>query len=414
MLNSPLLSKSVDICFRQYAKLPAMIKPDLIETPTVSRWWILGLVHFSVLTFGVTLQMIPPILGILVNTIGMTHTQAGALMGLFTLPGIFLALPGGYLSDIIGTRKVGLMAFALMTSGTFLMIPLDPSFLFLGRALAGVGAGILVVVAPQIISHRFLGRELGMAMGIFNTAVPLGTILAFNVMGRIGESWGIWVVITSTGGLSLVGLTAFYLTFADERPSADISVPVSWSFSLRGLGKRIWIVSLVWTLFNISLLAFFTFSIDFFSSCGYDQKTSGFLSSIPMIVSIFLAPLVGIALDRFGWRIMPLFISGLLCGVSIFLIFHDPLRAFLWATTLGIGVSIIPPVVFTLAGEVVPAERAGLGFGLLSTLFNVGVFFGIPLIGSFRDMTGGYGPSFTAMALLAMATSAASLLLIKK
>jgi len=365
------------------------------------------------LAFAVTLQMIPPILGTLVNTLGMSHTQAGALMGLFTLPGIFLALPGGYLSDLMGARRVGLMGLALMTAGTFVMIPLDPIFLYLGRILAGVGAGILVVVAPQIISQRFLGRELGLAMGFFNTAVPLGTILAFNVMGAMGEAFGIWVVITSTGGLSLIGLTAFYLTFADGGSSGQGESPGSLTFSLRSLGKRIWIVALVWALFNISLLSFFTFGIDFFTSCGYDPKVAGFISSIPMIVSIFLAPLAGLALDRFGWRIMPLIMGGILCGVSILLIFHDPFRALIWAATLGIGVSIIPPVIFTLAGEVVPKERIGLGFGLLSTLFNIGIFFGIPLIGSLRDMTGEYGPSFIAMALLAMAASAASLLLMK-
>lgn len=335
-------------------------------------------------------------------------------MGLFTLPGIFLALPGGYLSDLLGTRRVGLMAFALMTTGTFIMIPLDPAFLFFGRALSGVGAGILVVVAPQIISQRFLGRELGMAMGIFNTAVPLGTILAFNVMGSVGESWGIWVVITATGGLSLVGLTAFYLTYADETQPEGSSPQTSCSFSVRGLGRRIWIVALVWTLFNISLLAFFTFGIDFFTSWGYDYKMAGFLSSIPMIVSIFLAPPAGLALDRFGWRVMPLFAGGFLCSFSIFLLFHAPSGALVWALILGTGVSVIPPVVFTLAGEVVPRERIGMGFGLLSTLFNVGVFFGIPMVGSLRDITGAYGPSFTAMALLALATSVVSLFLIKR
>lgn len=391
-----------------------MTQYSTTQPGTSSRWWVLGLIHFSVLTFAVTLQMIPPILGTLVNDLGMTHTQAGALMGLFTLPGIFLALPGGYLSDIFGTRRVGLIAFALMTTGTFVMIPLDPAFLYLGRALAGVGGGILVVVAPQIISQRFLGRELGMAMGIFNTAVPLGTILAFNMMGAIGETFGIWVVITLTGGLSLLGLTAFFLTFAEEVSPQPIGHSEAPSFSLGGLGKRIWIVAVVWTLFNISLLSFFTFGIDFFTSCGYDPKLAGFISSIPMIVSIFLAPLAGLALDRFGWRIMPLFLGGIVCAISIYLLFHDPLRAILWTITLGIGVSVIPPVVFTMAGEVVPKERGGLGYGLLSTLFNIGVFFGIPVIGSLRDMAGGYGPSFTTMALLAIATSAVSLLLIKR
>lgn len=53
------------------------------------RWNILGLATFCTLTFGVVLQSIPPIVGILVDIFHISYAQAGALMGLFTLPAIF-------------------------------------------------------------------------------------------------------------------------------------------------------------------------------------------------------------------------------------------------------------------------------------------------------------------------------------
>ena len=64
------------------------------------RWTILGVITFCLLAFGIVFQSIPPILGTLIDTFHISHTQAGALMGLFLLPAIFLALPGGVLASV--------------------------------------------------------------------------------------------------------------------------------------------------------------------------------------------------------------------------------------------------------------------------------------------------------------------------
>ena len=268
---------------------------------TISRWWVLFLVHFSVLAFALNFQMIPPLLPSLISRIGLTHTQAGALMGLFTLPGIFLALPGGRVSDAIGPRSVALWSLALLTVGPFLMLPLHPWFLYTGRICSGVGGAVLVVVAPQIIARFFHGRELGLAMGIFNTSVPVGTILAFNVLGSLAGSLSISVVLVITACFSFLALAAFFFTYADPVQSSSEMSAVGRG-TIRGLGKGIWLVSLVWVLFNISILAYFTFTIDHFIASGMNGSTARFLSSLPMLLSIFLTPIVGFSIHRYGLR----------------------------------------------------------------------------------------------------------------
>ena len=75
----------------------------------------------------------------------------------------------------------------------------------------------------------------------------------------------------------------------------------------------------------------------------------------------------------------------------------------MWSVVLGIGLSLVPPAVFTIAAEVVPPARLGTGYGLLSTLFNVGIFLGIPLVGKVRDITGGYQASFGLMTAFLLA-----------
>ena len=370
------------------------------RSPSVSRWWILFLVHMSVLAFALNLQMIPPLLPSLVSEIGLTHTQAGVLMGLFTLPGIFLAIPGGRVSDIIGPRSVALWSLALLSVGGFLMLPLHPWFLFTGRLCSGIGGAVLVVVSPQIIARSFQGRELGLAMGIFNTAVPLGTIMAFNLLGFLAGRFGIPVVVMATASFSLVSMTAFFLTYADpQKDSSDARAP--GSEKLKGLGGRIWLISLVWVLFNISILAYFTYAIDYFTSGGMIASAARFLSSLPMILSIFLTPLAGLAMHRYGLRwSLPLFGCAVSSAAILLILVPDQTMVVVWSILLGIGISMVPPAVFTIAGEVVPPSRVGTGFGVLTTVFNLGVFFGIPLIGHVRDLTSTYRSSFILMSII--------------
>ena len=370
------------------------------RSPAVSRWWILFLVHLSVLAFALNLQMIPPLVPNLVSKIGLTHTQVGVLMGLFTLPGIFLAIPGGRVSDVIGPRSVALWSLALLTVGAFLMLPLHPWFLYTGRLCSGIGGAVLVVVAPQIIARTFHGRELGLAMGIFNTAVPIGTILAFNLLGFFAGRFGISVVIMVTASFSLVSMITFFFTYADPQ-QVSTEAPTAGSGTLKGLGGSIWLISLVWVLFNISILAYFTYAIDHFTGGGMNGSTARFISSLPMLLSIFLTPLAGFAMHRYGLRwSLPLVGCAIASFAILLILTPDKTMIVVWSILLGIGISMVPPAVFTMVGEVVPPSRVGTGFGLMTTIFNLGVFFGIPLIGHARDLTSTYRSSFIFMSII--------------
>lgn len=362
----------------------------------ISRWWVLVLSYLCMLAFAVTLQMIPPIIPRLVTDAGMTHAGAGALMGIFTLPGIFIALPGGRISDLVGPRIMGLLSLVFIAAGTFLMLPMNPVFLFTGRLCSGIGAGVLAVIAPQIVVQYFYNREIGIAMGIFNTAVPFGSIVAFNGLGYLNGRFGIPAVILTASAFSLLALTAFGLTYRDlPRENGDNAS--DHSHFPTGLGAGIWLVATVWTLFNIGILAYFTYSIDHFTVAGIIPSKARFLGSFPMLVSIFLAPPMGIIIGRTGYRWSMVSAGCLLSSLSIAVLARSSSFLLFWSFIAGLGIAMVAPAVFTLAGEVVPSSRTGTGYGILTTLFNVGTFLGIPLVGFARDITADYVAAFGLM-----------------
>jgi len=112
-------------------------------------------------------------------------------MSLFALPAIFLSILAGLLSDHWGPFKTGVISLILVIIGT-LIFAVSSTLLYagLGRVIAGVGAATISIVAAQILSQWFRGRELGTAMGIYNTAMPVGTIICFTTFGGLGESLG--------------------------------------------------------------------------------------------------------------------------------------------------------------------------------------------------------------------------------
>jgi MFS family permease len=77
------------------------------------RWVILCVVYLSVLAFALIFQSIPPILPLIISELHITYAQSGLLMGLFALPGLFISLLGGFLSDRYRMRPLGIACFSL-------------------------------------------------------------------------------------------------------------------------------------------------------------------------------------------------------------------------------------------------------------------------------------------------------------
>lgn len=355
------------------------------------------------------MQMVPPILPGLVSVYGLTHSQAGILMGLFTFPGIFLALPGGRLSDSLGPRRIGIWSLSLMCFGTILMIFLSIPFLYMGRFIAGVGAGVFIVIAPQIITRCFPAGELGLAMGLFNTAVPIGSIAAFNGLGYLANRFSIFAIMVAISVLSLGALFCFALTIRrKDRISGAIDDLLP---DEKRLGPGIWLIGTVWAFFNIGLLSYFTYSIDHLIAGGIFPGTARFLGSLPMLLSILFSPLAGLVMHRFGFRWSMPAAGCVVSSLSVWqLFFISSGHPWLWSFTLGAGLSLVPPAVFTIAGETVPPASLGKGYGLLTTLFNIGFFLGIPFVGKVRDLTDGYHVSFVIMAVFLVAGAVVSLI----
>jgi len=372
------------------------------------------------LGFAFVFQSLPPTLTLIVKELKLTHAQAGLLMSLFALPAIFLSIPGGLLSDYYGIRKIGIISLVLMIVGT-LLVALSDAFLNIssGRLLSGVGAVTLSIVASQLLSQWFVGREIGTAMGIHNTAMPVGTIICFSTFGILGENLGWRVPIFVTTIVSTIGLTVFLLLYrsaSDDESERKENIRKKWRGIFSDLwmtGISIWLVGFSWMWFNAAVISFTTFAPDFFVSKGYEIGLAGFLTSLLMWGSLFLSPVVGRLIDRNGGREIFIGIGGATLSVAIYLI-PNSTNFILPMIIMAIAVALVPAPIFSFPSKILKPTRLGLGFGIISTCMGIGASFGPYLAGVIRDRTESYQMSFILLSVFAiLVTLTAAILRLK-
>lgn len=181
------------------------------------------------------------------EALGISLPQVGILLGAFDLGALLLFLPLGLLADRWGEPAV-LTAGALFTAVMAAGVAAAPGFgaLALLLALAGLGYGSGQTAGTKAVAAAFGARGRGMAMGIRQSGLPLGGMIAALMIPALAGAFG-WragvlgaaAVCGLTGLLCAVGLRDVR-DAADGGPGVDYMVAgprthVTTSARLRGI-----------------------------------------------------------------------------------------------------------------------------------------------------------------------------------
>ncbi len=361
---------------------------------------ILAVVYLSILAFTLIFQSIPPLLPLIIAELHLTYAQSGLLMSLFSLPGLFISLLGGFLSDRYRMRPLAAGCFLLMIGGTLLVgLGMNLQILWVGRVIAGIGGITLSIFLPKLLSQWFKDRELGLAMGIYNTGVPLGSVICFGFFGKMGSLWGWRIPILFTGMYLLITFILFLSLYRlPPSPVPREGRPLSIYKSLKEAGWPIWLAGFSWLWFNAAFSSFATFAPNFFLQKGYTIEESGLLIGIPLLGSLLFSAPIGYLVDRF--RHQEWFIGTGAVALAVLALFFNFSSSFLLLVILmGIFSAMIPAPIYSLPPEMLKPENVGLGFGVISTCSSVGLFVAPYLVGKARDLTGSYNWSFVLISV---------------
>ena len=303
------------------------------SAPTRVRWSVVALVAFVTgLTYVDRLN-----LGIVAKSFqeefNFTPQTMGWILGAFSLGYAWFHLPGGWLADRFGARRVlagAIFWFSAFTALTTIA-PKLPILNLAGAAwtfavvrfLMGVGESAAFPVGNKMMGHWLGPKERGLGTSIFLSGVGVAGIIAPVLITRLATDFG-WR--TPFLALGLIGILAAFTCYAyvTDRPEQNrfvnaselalIAGPAATELNpLQGEAQRgrnvpwrkifsspsMWALMISHFCLVYPLYIFFTwFFIYLVKVRGITVSKASFWGSAPFVANIFMVPLWGWLSDR--------------------------------------------------------------------------------------------------------------------
>ncbi|HLS75301.1 MAG TPA: MFS transporter [Nocardia sp.] len=404
------------------------------------QWWLLIVACLGVALVIAAMAALYTALPEIAADTGATQQQLTWIIDGYTLLLACLVLPCGALGDRYGRRLVLVLGLVVFSVASVLPLALDtPLWLIVARALAGVGAALVMPSTLSLLTANFpqsrrsaaiatwagvagvaavigfLGSgvlleyfswlSIFVAMAIISVVLavagctvidsaederpamdPLGTVcsvaaVALLVIGLIEgpvRGWTDQVTLSALAGAVLAGLGFVFVELRVARPLLDVRL-----FAVRGFGAGSVAVGMQFLAAFGTFLLIMQFMQLFL---GYSALKSA-VALAPMIVPMVLLAMVAPYLaERFGLRLPTLIGVGMI-GVALFglsrLTADSGYTDLLWPLLVmssGLGLSSPPATAAIIANT--PPEKHGVASAVNDAAREVGAAIGIAVAGS--------------------------------
>jgi MFS family permease len=371
-----------------------------------TRWIVLAGLVVARVAFAYQFQSLAVVAPGFMGEFGLDALSVGTLVGLYMLPGLFLAIPGGVLSQWVGERRflTGCLA-AMVAGGLICGFASGYWSIFVGRLLSGLGAIGLNVVMAKIVIDWFQDKEIATAMALFLTGYPAGIGLALVTLGTLATTEGWSHAFLITGALGFVALIIFAATYRPAQDKTEISTP-ALKPSMGEVGM-VCVAGAIWALYNAAYIIVVSFVPLFLHSAGMASATAASLVGIGLWVAIVAAPIGGVLADRSRKANLLIVAGVLIWGLGLTLVIpwaDSPLLLLtLIIVTAFIG-SLPPGAIVALASEVLRPQVRSAGMGIYYTWLYAGLALGPMLAGLVSDLTGDPAAPVYLIGVLALLT----------
>jgi MFS family permease len=322
-----------------------------------------------------------PALPLFIRSLDVPIGTVGFIAAASTVVGVVISLPAGILSDIIGRRRVILIAAIVFASAPFLyLLVTQPWHLVLVRIYHGFATAILGPVAMAAVADTFdSGR--GEKMGWYSSATMVGRILApFAGAALIfGDNFQ-WVYLVT----GIIGTLSLIAALKLPRP-ATAHVPIGELVKKeRGEIKRDIIAMLthrgILATSVVEAMQYFAFGcLEVFlpiylnEQLGFKTLSIGLLFTIQFAVAILAKPWMGRFSDRYG-RVPTITIGLLLGAVSITMIawFSNYAVMAVLIGLFGLGLATVTASSAPLVADLARESSYGGALGILSSVKDIG------------------------------------------
>ncbi|MHC4725527.1 MAG: MFS transporter [Planctomycetota bacterium] len=352
----------------------------------MKRWRALVVLTLARLCMGFQFQSLASVSSFLVDDLAVTYTDIGFLIGLYVLPGVVFAIPGGLLGQRFGDRRVVAVGLVLMVVGGALSAMAHSyAFLLSGRLIAGIGGVLLNVLMIKIITDWFAQHEMVLAISILMNAYPIGVGLSLASLGLVAETFGWQAAFAATAAAAL--LSFLLLLAAYERHPNDGRVLASTpTFRIPKLALAlVCLAGIIWGIFNGVWATMFGFTPTFLIDRGMRVAETGFILGLLSWLTVGSVLAGGIIAER--WKCPnTLLIAGVLgWGIGLMVLPSAPAVPLL--IVMGCLQGLPVGVIVSLPAQVLRPENRATGMGIFQFWSYLGFAVLPPFAGWFRDLT---------------------------
>ncbi|GAB3912798.1 MFS transporter [Kibdelosporangium lantanae] len=339
----------------------------------VRRWLILAVgvtAQAMTCTFLYGLGFLVPVLQ---HTEGLDLTQAGLVVAAPVVGLLGTLIAWGALADRFGERIVivtgmtaagGLLVVASFVHG---LVPMGAAL-----ALAGAGAASVNAASGRVVMGWFAANERGLAMGLRQTAQPLGVGLAAITFPPLGAHFGFRSALLLPGGLCLTAALLVLLVVVDpprpERTVEQTGSPYRTSV--------LWRVHAVGALLGVPQMVGSVYALTYLDDQrGWDPVVAGQVIAVVQVFGAAGRIAVGVWSDQVGSRLRPMrTIAILVLGTVVAWAVGDLLHS--WLAVVALVATLIVSVAdnglgFTATAELAGPFWAGRALGVHNTGQNI-------------------------------------------
>jgi len=341
--------------------------------------------HSYIIVFSVLIPLMMAEFDMSYGEIGLVASVLGFLFGLN-------AIPAGFLSDRIGSRKIASLSILLCGAAALLVsIAWNKTIFALFFVIMGVGAGLYHPSGISLVSKAFeknrskamglhgIGGNLGQAVTPVLTGLLASSevvpLLSFSIVG-LGLGWRTTYVIWAIPGLLVAVGIYMFVKFKEEPVKGD-----AVSTMLKDMAK------IPFDNKNIGILLILTsFQGLYFNGLTYFLPTIiKDVKFAPLIIAALLTTLkegmgaLGQALggwsgDKYSKRNLLILFNLVSTGALLWFFFAEhSLFIALSVALLGVSVYAFQPVQNALIGESIPVSLRGRAYGLsFFTSYGIG------------------------------------------
>jgi MFS transporter, ACS family, aldohexuronate transporter len=189
------------------------------------RWWIIGLVFLATLINFIDRLTISVLAPVITTQLGLSNIEFASITTSFLVAYTVSQGVSGKLYDRIGTKRgftLSILVWSLaacahaFARGLISLISL--------RFLLGIGEAGNWPGAAKVIAEWFPVRERAFAMGIFNSGVAIGNIVAPPLIVFLQIRFGWQTAFLVTGGLGFVWLVLWLMFYETPERHASLSL----------------------------------------------------------------------------------------------------------------------------------------------------------------------------------------------